>query len=253
MGKESVLKTFLIIVFYVMSVYIFSSWWCWYYGAGMGQRVMIDHYILLGFLLLITLQNAPKLLKRILVGVMGVLVIVNVIQTAQIKKGIYKSGSPTKEIYWDNFLSLTRKAKVYEKSDWILINEKYISFNPNDNVITKGTPKQNQDVYFIQTNEQETYSPSFKVNLDEPSQKLVLSFTALAQSQISESRLVISSIEDHPQTKVIYLKDFMVINSPTQMEYLLEFEIKIMSFEAYFWNGNTKEVVDYSNLSVESY
>ena len=219
----------------------------------MSQRVMIDHYILLGFLLLIVLQKAPKLLQRGIVIVFGLLLMVNIIQTAQIKKGIYKMGSPTKEIYWDNFLRLNRKAKVYEKVGWQLIEQRDVSFNPASGLITKGIPKEGAEKYFIQTNELEVYSPSFIVNLSQPTHKIVVSFNTLSQTEILESRFVLTTVEETPQSKVIYLKDFMVLNSKTQMEYLIEFSVPITSFEAYFWNGNTNEIVDYSDFKVESY
>ena len=44
----------------------------------------------------------------------------------------------------------------------------------------------------------------------------------------------------------------MVLNTNTRMEYLMEFDFPVVSFEAYFWNGNTEEVVDYSDFKVSS-
>lgn len=250
---KSVYKTFLTVFFYGISIYIFSSWWCWYYGAGMGQRVMIDHYILLGFLMLLSLQYLPKLFQRVFVTLISLLVIVNVVQAAQIKKGIYKMGSPTKEMYWDNFLSLTLKAKVYEKANWQLMEEETISFNPKEGFITKGIPKKGDEAYLLQTNKLETYSPSFSVELDNPTQKIVIGFKALAQTLISDSRLVLTTPNENIGPSTIYLKEFMVLGTKTQMEYLLEFNEPINEFEAYFWNGNTEEIVDYSDFKVQSY
>ncbi|MBK9190483.1 MAG: hypothetical protein IPM77_02710 [Crocinitomicaceae bacterium] len=43
--------------FFGITVYIFSCWWCWYYGAGMSQRVMIDFYIIPGYLLALILTQ----------------------------------------------------------------------------------------------------------------------------------------------------------------------------------------------------
>jgi len=253
LGLTNRLKTALIFVFYAVSIYIFSSWWCWYYGAGMGQRVMIDHYILLGFLMLFAFQKMTPIIQKSTSIIFILLVGLNVVQAYQIKNGIYPMGSPTEEIYWDNFLSLTRKAKVYEKSEWKLIEQKEVSFNPIDDFITNGVPKQTEEKYFIQTNDLETYSPTFLVKLGQSTHKIVISFNALAQTEILESRFVLTTIEESSQSKVIYLKDFMVLNTKTQMEYLIEFDLAITSFEAYFWNGNTKEIVDYSDFTIESY
>lgn len=256
LGAKNWAKITLILFFYTISVYVFSSWWCWYYGAGMGQRVMIDHYILLGFLMLFAFQKMTAILQKITVIIFILLIGLNVVQAYQIKKGIYPMGSPTKNIYWDNFLNLTLKAKVYKKSNWQLIEKKDISFNPSKGNIVKGQPKRNtaeNEYYFIQTNNIETYSPSFEVNLNQPTKKIVLSFNALAHSPISESRLVLTTIKNQPQTKVIYLKEFMLQNVTNNMEFLVEFNAPINSFKAYFWNGNSKEMVNYSNFRVESY
>ena len=251
---NNIYKTVLILIFYTLSVYIFSSWWCWYYGAGMSQRVMIDHYILLGFLMLNAFQKMTAIFIKSLSVLFILLVGLNVVQAYQIKKGIYPMGSPTKEMYWDNFLSLSLKAKVYKKSEWKLVEQTKVSFNPTAGFIVKGIPKcDKKEKYFIQTNALETYSPSFQINFKQPTQKIVVSFKSLAQTTISESRLVINSIEAMPQNKIIYLKDFMVLNSNIKMEYLIEFDFPITSFQAYFWNGNSKEIVDYSDFVVESY
>jgi hypothetical protein len=219
----------------------------------MGQRVMIDYYILLGLLLLFTLQQAGTILKRILVTMLVLLMCFNVVQAFQIRNGIYPMGSPHKRMYWDNFLSLTKKAKVYDKVNWELKESKSISFLSKDGFITKGTPKQNGDMYFIQTNELETYSPSFKVSFKEPTNKLVLGWTALAQCDITESRLVLTSTDTSKQNEVIYIKAFTQLNDPIQMEFLVEFSQPIFEFQVYFWNGNTAEIVDYYDFKVESY
>lgn len=55
--KKSKNQFFIGLLFFSISIYIFSSWWCWYYGAGMSQRVMIDFYIVPGFLLGLILQK----------------------------------------------------------------------------------------------------------------------------------------------------------------------------------------------------
>ena len=251
--KKSIQKAILAVVFYCTSIYIFSSWWCWYYGAGMSQRVMIDHYILLGFLMLLTFQYAPKLLQRCFIISCGFLLVFNIVQAAQIQKGIYKMGSPTKEMYWDNFLNLTLKAKVYQKSEWQVNEEKSISFHPIDGCLTKGVSKKEEVEYFIQTNPTETFSPTFLVKLKHSTHRVVVSFNTLAKTEVLESRLILNTKSEVPQTKIIYLKEFVVLNSKTQMEYLIEFDIATAQFEAYFWNGNTDELVDYSNFKVISY
>jgi hypothetical protein len=250
--KLSVSKTFLIVLFYSISVFVFSSWWCWYYGAGMGQRVMIDHFILLGFLLLLSLQNSTVLIRNIIVGVLSVLVVFNVIQTYQIAKGIYPMGSPTKTVYWDNFLSLTKKAKVYQKVNWQLIEKKQISLNQSNGFIIKGHPKQDNEKYFLQTNKLETFSPTFKIELKHKTNTIVIRFNGLAQSNIHSSRLVITNTFDNQQ-QVVYLDSYLKSGTDVKMEYVVDFDSSSLNFEAYFWNGGTTEKVDYFEIEIESF
>jgi len=253
MCKQSILNGINVILFYAISVYIFSSWWCWYYGAGMGQRVMIDHFILLGYLLLLFLHNAPKGIKKI-GGVMYLtLVVINCIQTYQITVGIYPMGSPTKTIYWDNFLGLTKKARVYEKADWKLIESKTVSLVANSNHIVKGKSKQVDGEFVLQTKEFETYSPTFKFEIEKPIHTLVIKLKALAYNAIKSSRLVITPIGDNSTQKVFYLNSFLKQGQTTEMEFIIEFGSPTQKIEAYFWNGGTKEKVNYFDIVIESY
>jgi len=250
---KNVFKTLNIVLFYFISIYIFSSWWCWYYGAGMSQRVMIDHFVILGYLMLIILENAPYLLKKVLISVYLLLVVFNVIQTYQIAKGIYPMGSPTKEIYWDNFLNLTKKAKVYEKVDWELLESIAVSFNPNSDYIVKGVPKQINDNFVLQVSEFETYSPTFQFQLTQPSSSIVIRLSAIGYSTIENTRLVMTSIGDNSEQGVIYLKSDLQNEDTVELEYLIEFSNSVQKFEAYVWNGGSNEKVECFDVVIESY
>jgi len=242
----------IILLFYCLSVYVFSSWWCWYYGAGMGQRVMIDHYLILGYLILISLKNASLKIQNVLIFSIIALMFFNVIQAIQIKRGIYALGSPTKEIYWDNFLNLTPKAKVYGKVNLKLKSEQKLNL-ANKNVVVKGTAKSDTHKLFLQTNNIQPYSPTLKVKFKQASKKYIINFSAFAQSKIESTRLVINSLDSIPQNKVIYLKTYMLKYSETNLEFLIDFEKPTFGFEAYFWNGTSQEKIDYYDIIVEQY
>ena len=252
-GRKRILKSINIIVFYAISIYIFSSWWCWYYGAGMGQRVMIDHFVLLGYLMLLFLKNAPQLLKKVGIAIYLLLVMFNGIQTYQIAVGIYPMGSPTKEMYWDNFLSFTKKAKVYKKVEWELLESIPISFNPSMNYIVKGIPKKINENFVLQVNEWETYSPTFKVELNTPTQTIVLNLKVKAYTSIESSRLVIIPIGDNSEQHVIYMNSNLENGNTVELEYLVEFSSPTDHFEVYIWNGGSSEKVECFDVVIESY
>ena len=252
-GRKSILKSINILAFYLISIYIFSVWWCWYYGAGMGQRVMIDHFIVLGYLIIVSLENLPALLKKVVTTLYVLLVVFNVIQTYQITTGIYPMGSPTKAIYWDNFLNLSKKAKVYDKVNWELIESLPILLSPNMNYIVKGNSKEVNDKFVIQTNEFHTYSPTFKVELTKPTKTVVIKLNAFAYNAINSSRLVISTIESNLEQYVVYLKSYLEKDNTVEMEFLIEFANPVSVFEVYAWNAGTQEKVDYSEFIIESF
>ena len=48
--KNNKFQFTIMVLFLFLSTYIISSWWCWYYGGSLGQRVFIDYYAILGLL-----------------------------------------------------------------------------------------------------------------------------------------------------------------------------------------------------------
>jgi hypothetical protein len=253
MFRLSVLKTFNSVVFYAISIYIFSSWWCWYYGAGMGQRVMIDHFILLGYLMIIALDRLPRLIKKVVIFIYVILIVFNVVQTYQITTGIYPMGSPTKEVYWDNFLSLTKKAKVYEKVNWKLMETLPISLGPKSSHIVKGVTQEFMGNYVLQINGWVTYSATFQTQLKQPSNTIIMRLSALGFSSIERSRIVITSVGDNSEQHVVYLNSHVKDGDVVELEYLIEFSKPTELIEAYVWNGGSSEEVVCFDVVIESY
>lgn len=253
MFKRSVTISMTIIGFYALSVFIFSSWWCWYYGAGMGQRVMIDHFILMGYLVLVFLQDAPSFWRKIVSGIFVILIVINCIQTYQIATGIYPLGSPSKVVYWDNFLSTTKKVKVYEKANWKLKESIAVSLQPNADFIVKGESKEVDAKYVLPVNEWNTYSPTFQVNFKETAKAIVLSMKARANTLIEHSRLVITCGGGSPEQRVIYLNSHVKNGNTVELEYLIELETPTYNMEVYVWNGGSSEELECFDVAVESY
>lgn len=260
--KQNKLRFAIAIVFYLLAVYVFSSWWCWYYGAGMSQRVMIDHYILLAFLLATTIKylfGRPRLLKFSSVIVL-LLVFFNIAQAYQIKKGILQFGSATQEQYWNNFLVFENKAKVYPKEHWKLVEELSLMKNPP----IKGENYQFYSRYdwSTSTSFQNTYSAVSSEYLRNSKlskeSKLVLSFEVEALSKVENSRAVlIFQNNENYQEEVnfpVYFKGFERTNEWTHMEFLIEPGRAFTdTIKLFFWNGNSQEELNYRNASLKHY
>lgn len=247
-----------VFLFYAISIYVFSSWWCWYYGAGMGQRVMIDHYLLIGFLLLLLLQYLEG--KRLLAGVFAVIftacIGLNVAQAYQIRYGILPMGTPTKEQYWDNFLSTEKKARVYPRENWKKIQEFDLNLSPESNHLLKDYTRQYvEDEWTIHVSAQYEYSGIVRVvsNFDEGS-RLIVGFDARSRTPVEETRLVVkASGGDREIQRSYQLSQFLKEDKWVPMEFLIEPPFGFTYFEVYFWNAGTKEKVEFRKLRLQHY
>jgi len=93
----------------LLNLYLISSWWCWWYGGGFGQRPLVDSYGILALplaaLLAITLKQ-KAVIKYFLLLVFAAILFLNTFQTVQYKRGIIHYVMMTKRAYWTVFLSL---------------------------------------------------------------------------------------------------------------------------------------------------
>jgi len=111
-------------VYFVFSVlgiaYVFSSWWIWTYGGGMGQRPMIDFYPMIAVGFAGFLQSC----RRDFIGsfVFVPFLLLNMIQAFQINKYILVGGETTWADYKTHFLQLRRTApEVNIENHWKLL------------------------------------------------------------------------------------------------------------------------------------
>lgn len=102
-----------LILFFILNLYVISSWWCWWYGGGFGMRALVEAYPLLmlpfGALLQHLFTNTSRItvidhLKKYgIPACIMFLVCLNVIQTYQYKAGMVHFDSMNKETYWQVF------------------------------------------------------------------------------------------------------------------------------------------------------
>jgi len=92
-------------LFFVVLVYVLSSWWSWWYGGSFGSRVMIDYYAFIAVLLLLGYNYLNKqILKRIYLSMMVVFIIICQIQIYQYRYYFIHWEKMDKEHYWNVFL-----------------------------------------------------------------------------------------------------------------------------------------------------
>jgi hypothetical protein len=93
------------IIFFALTIYVISSWWCWYYGGSFGQRALIEFYPLYAIIILpFLLWIERKFNLKGLIIFCGIFVSINLIQSYQYARNIIHYDSMNYERYWKVFL-----------------------------------------------------------------------------------------------------------------------------------------------------
>lgn len=89
-------------VILVLTVYVFSSWWAWWYGGSFGMRAMVQYYALMAFPLAAILAYAFKrwfvVIPVICIGIFCINL--NLKQSRQYKGSQIHWDGMTREAYW---------------------------------------------------------------------------------------------------------------------------------------------------------
>ena len=132
---------FPILIILPLIVYLFSSWWCWWFGGGFGMRPMIDYYPLLIIPLGEILSTKISYKKYILHLILGGFLFLNLYQTLQKRNGVIHWDSMSKESYWGFFT----KIKMEKAEDWE--RQKVLLKSPDYNKARNGKLEYDFEVY----------------------------------------------------------------------------------------------------------
>jgi len=229
-GKQSWKVLLMFLMPLMIIVYILSSWWCWTYGSGFGQRPMIEYlpFIALGFAFF-----AQNYFKKVHLALLVVpFSALAMIQSYQIANSILNGGLTTKKEYWSHFLQLKRDA-------------------PNA-VIPKGLyVKSAVRVERLCTiDEQHAFSYSVETTNLKGTNKLRVELTIGAEYKNTDIRLVVSS-KDGGFYQDRFLGDFLY-ESPREMSFMFDLPISDSSiYQAYVWNGDTKRKAVVTGIGVQ--
>ena len=119
--------------FFVLYIYVMSSWECWWYAASYGSRVMIDIYPVFILIIAIWLSQRKSQIKIVLASIfVGLATMLNVIQMIQFDRGYLHPERMTKEHYWYIFGKTEMPNYTWEyleldrdDPNWIDFFEKY--------------------------------------------------------------------------------------------------------------------------------
>lgn len=102
-------ETLPIVITLVLSLYVFSAWWCWWYGGSFGMRAMIDLYAILSIPLAHCLQwivQQRKMIRTVCISILGLAVMFNISQTYQYQIAVIHWDGMTATLYKENFFKL---------------------------------------------------------------------------------------------------------------------------------------------------
>ena len=227
-SKKTVLQYFLPIAFIV---YILSSWWCWTYGSGFGQRTMIEYlpFIIVGFALF-----SQKYLNPILLFLTILLFsVLNIIQSYQISEGIIKGGLTTEKSYWSHFLQLKKDAPIAIKTN----NMHFISCFKNDakSIISEKHP----------------YSNSIKTKNINQANYAIIELTIGAKNGNKDIRLVVTN-EDGSFYNTEFIGNYLY-ETPRKMSFKFHLKSNSSNIITYVWNGDTKVNAEISTIAISLY
>lgn len=100
------------VLFFVVITWVFSSWWCWYYGGSFSSRVYVEFIPLFMILLGMALDSArTRMAKSAWILALFLLTALCQVQTYQYRYYRIHWSEMTKEKYWDEFLRIDRIIK----------------------------------------------------------------------------------------------------------------------------------------------
>lgn len=174
--RQSVYAFAAFVLFLLIQVYVFSSWWNWYYGDSFGMRPLVDYYGLYFLVIALLLYNISyKWVKIVVVVFVLIVTVLNVVQSYQYSVGIIHPDSMTKKAYWHVFFKVEEKfkrvisggdetfyGKLHEKPFFITNN--YIDDFDDGWTIPIKTKAENaySDSLSVIQDQEHIYSPSFK-------------------------------------------------------------------------------------------
>ncbi|MBK9424424.1 MAG: hypothetical protein KBH11_05995 [Bacteroidia bacterium] len=255
-----------IVSFAVLNLIIVSSWDCWWYGGSFGQRSMVQFYAIaaipLAAFISFLIQQKNNLLKGLLGSVLVFLLVLNVFQVWQYKKGIIHYESMTKEAYIsvfgkfsspDNLSSLFkepdyshyRPAKNISNEEHMLINENFESgYFPGYGYEKSAGFRSDKTIQF---------SPTFTFPLKSlkfaPEVKIKCSFMAMSGKDISDSKLIMTVEADGKPAYIYKSLDLSMLKLTNSEWHPVEMWLDVPKYagvndviKVYIWNQNDDEL-----------
>ena len=167
-------------IFLLLLLYLFSSWWNWYYGDGFGMRPMVDYYALFALVIALWITKLKPVIRKWILVVSVLLAALNIVQTYQYFKGIIHVDSMNKQAYRYLFLKTSDKYRnVVAPADEFFygkLSEKPLLISTNDfegsterwsKAGNIAVSKFRQEDHCLKMDDKTAFSSSFQFTADE--------------------------------------------------------------------------------------
>lgn len=162
-----------VFVYFLINLYIVSSWSCWWYAAGYSQRALIQSYpvmiIPLGYFI-VWLLNTRKIKRVVIFIIIALMIFLNLFQTWQYTNAIIDCSRMTRAYYWKIFgktivTENDRKLLLIDRSysgKFVIENEENFDKSRLEYLDFEDGDKRYKDLYSTKV----SYSGSYSVKLD---------------------------------------------------------------------------------------
>lgn len=230
--REQIVKGGIYFFGILLIAYVFSSWWIWTYGMGMGQRPMIDFYpiLIFGVAGFLNTLKSPKWWLLVFLP----LVAINMVQAYQIHRFIMVGGETTKEIYWSHFLQLKTDAPVVAiPNSWEFVR----SYEVNDSQ---------------ELNEGNSFSKAVEFPDYPEHSKFVVQVVIGGENRKANVSIVMTN--DSGDWYDAHFPSADIYAEPRAVEYLFEPPANMISpIKCYIWNGDSGDEIKIESVRVSVY
>lgn len=100
-------------IIFCVSLFLVSSWWCWWFGGSFGMRAMVQYYVFLAFPMAAFFEYMfqKKYLKWGTLVISCAFIWLNIVQSLQYTRATIHWDSMTKDSYWAIFGKLSYTAE----------------------------------------------------------------------------------------------------------------------------------------------
>ncbi len=202
-----------------IAVYILSSWWCWTFGTGFGQRPMIEFLPFIGIAYAVFLEAKPKL-RSFVMFLLLPFIALSFIQGYQINNSILEGGETSREDYFRKFLQVRRDAPSVDKRLNKFIGKRYIA-NKVQQISQEGQ-----------------FSSVVMSDSLAPGSYVIVRVKVSGQHKDRDLRLVVSSANGD-YYKAFFLGEYLY-SETRMMEFLVKINQQLkQAISAYIWNGGS--------------